>query len=486
MTFARRLSPLWLVSMAIYSFGCYAAAHAKVPMALRAYEEARSNLAGRIEWMAEPQGDPSKAVRFVNRYARNGDFICEVLGDRHGWTRFDPETGEGWDRHPQRFLVNKAGGWYAEGGKLLCTHWGYKDDGQLPQSILTDAIRDIRGIGTFVTPSSLEFGKALRSLYGSEADPIIDWKERSDGPLYIVTGKTQHGAIITWYINSERDWNAERISYQTDQGEWEMVASLKQWNGGWFPAEVRYYDNGKLTDRIVVTRAKLDPVEAPPALSPTDIGVEPGTPIATQDLPPGTSRRACYWNGTKIVSRDEFYKEIERDPKLLGENIRKRWQGTYKDPYLTPTQKAQLRAASRASYVRYYLHMHEGVWERYVRDFIKRYQLNDEQSQRAWSLLLDCQRRADALIGRDRDKLVKLISEVLAAREAGDTEKTKRLEARFARLRKPVDDLFSKRLKPGLERLPTRAQRKAAEARAQSEPGGPRRATASSPARTPD
>ena len=192
------------------------------------------------------------------------------------------------------------------------------------------------------------------------------------------------------------------------------------------------------------------------------------------------------WSGEDIVSFPEFEKLLKSNRAKLGENVQKLWRGEYEDPYLTPAQKAEMRADSRARMIRHYLHPHETLWERYVRGFIKRYRLNDQQSQKAWLLLLECQRRADALISRDRKKLVPLVNALLAAREAKDQQKVDRLSREFRRLRKPVDDLFSKRLKPGLERLPTRAQRKAAEARARTEAGGPRHTTTSSPARTHD
>jgi len=447
------------------------AIRADVPAALRAFQEARETLAGEIEWVVEPEGDPDKALRFANRYARNGDFIYEVLGDKEGWTVFSPDTGKGWDRHPQRFLVNKVGGWYAAGGKLSCSLWRREENGRLPASFLLRELRDARGLGTYVASKSLQFGKSFSLLYGSDEDPIVEWSEDVDGPIHIVTGRTRRGITVTWYINAERGWNAERISYRAEQGEWEMVASLARWDGVWFPAETRFYNNGRLTERIAVTRAELDPTEAALAFDPGQIGVEPGAQVAVQNPQPGAGRGVRVWSGECVTSLAEFEKQLKVNPAKLGENVRKLWRGEYEDPYLTPAQKAEMRADSRARMIRRYLHPHETLWERYVRDFIKRYRLDDQQSQKAWLLLLECQRRADALIRRDRQKLVKLIDALLAASEAKDQQQIDRLSREFRRLRKPVADLFSKRLKPGLERLPTRAQRKQAEARARAAVG---------------
>jgi len=453
-----------------------------VPPALRAFQEARETLVGEIEWLVEPEGDPDKALRFVNRYARNGDFIFEALGDKDGWTRFVPETGEGWDRHPQLYLINSDGVWHTEVGKLFCTYWKTDKNDKPPCESAVRALRDIRGAGAYATSHSLAFGKVLDAIDGQQNDPVTEWNEQIDGPVHVITGTTRSGATITWYINAERDWNAERIEYRTSYAQWDMVASLRQWDGVWFPEETRYYVNGKLKEKVVVTHAKLDQTKAARSFQPDDIGIESGYPVMAQNLPPASGPNLRRWGGDRIITHAEYVKEVKANPAKLNPKLREQWSGTYHDPYLTPTQQQAMKADSRARLTHYYLHLHEGVWERYVREFIQRYKLNDEQSQKAWLLLLECQRKADTLVSRDRAKMTRLLNAWLQAREAGDKSEVERLSARFTRLRKPIDDLFSKRLKPGLERLPTRAQRKQAEARARTEAGG-EPAAATRPAR---
>ncbi len=113
----------------------------------------------------------------------------------------------------------------------------------------------------------------------------------------------------------------------------------------------------------------------------------------------------------------------------------------------------------------------EGQWEAYVREFIQRYQLDEAQSQKANSILRECQDQARGYMSRrkadfDRlDERLKLLS--------GETDKTKammEIQQQRQKLLEPVGRIFERQLKPRLERLPTRAQRQAAEAAGKAPP----------------
>lgn len=106
----------------------------------------------------------------------------------------------------------------------------------------------------------------------------------------------------------------------------------------------------------------------------------------------------------------------------------------------------------------------ESDWERYVNDFIARYQLNEEQQQRARSLLSECQEAARSYLARRQatiDNLDRQIEQLKATPEK--SEETQRLNKQKEKLREPIARIFETRLKPRLERLPTRAQREAVE-----------------------
>lgn len=118
---------------------------------------------------------------------------------------------------------------------------------------------------------------------------------------------------------------------------------------------------------------------------------------------------------------------------------------------------------------------YESDWERYTREFIAKYNLNDEQAAKANATLKDCQEQAARVIkGKESqiEQIEKQISE-LKSPENKDKDKATKLadlEKQKNKLLEPIGDIFEKKLKPRLDTLPTRAQRKAAEAAAKPAP----------------
>lgn len=118
----------------------------------------------------------------------------------------------------------------------------------------------------------------------------------------------------------------------------------------------------------------------------------------------------------------------------------------------------------------------ESQWEAYVREFIAKYQLDEAQTQRAQSVLKDCQDAAQRIMQKNKTEIEQLDQKLLALGDKKEADKLKELSelsARRAKLLEPINEIFEKQLKPRLERLPTRAQRQAAEAAGKPAPGTP-------------
>ncbi len=108
----------------------------------------------------------------------------------------------------------------------------------------------------------------------------------------------------------------------------------------------------------------------------------------------------------------------------------------------------------------------ESQWEAYVREFIQRYQLDEGQTERAQSILKDCQDAAQRVVQKNKGEIEQLDKKLLGLAESKDADKLKELSeisARRTKLLEPINEIFEKQLKPRLEKLPTRAQRQAAE-----------------------
>lgn len=108
-------------------------------------------------------------------------------------------------------------------------------------------------------------------------------------------------------------------------------------------------------------------------------------------------------------------------------------------------------------------------WEQYVRTFIQRFGLNDEQQQQAMSILQDCQNQGERhMKGRkaEIERLDARLAEIRASRDRSAASEVSELNTQRQKLLEPIEQIFEKSLKPRLERIPTRAQRRAAEAAA--------------------
>lgn len=108
----------------------------------------------------------------------------------------------------------------------------------------------------------------------------------------------------------------------------------------------------------------------------------------------------------------------------------------------------------------------ETEWEKYTKDFIAKYELTEEQQQKAQTILKDCQDNATKVAAGKKSELEEIEkreNELKTSQDAGKTKELAELTKRRDAALKPIGDIFENQLKPRLERLPTRAQRKAAE-----------------------
>ncbi len=131
----------------------------------------------------------------------------------------------------------------------------------------------------------------------------------------------------------------------------------------------------------------------------------------------------------------------------------------------------------------------EDMWDTYVQTFIKRYQLDEAQSESARSILRECKTRASAYrLSKDRDfaEAKKRLKDVRDSKQSPTITKTKEKvwTQVLQKLRKPVDDLFEE-LKDRLAKIPTSAQRKRAGDAPDSSPPRPEK-TASNGSAKPE
>lgn len=100
------------------------------------------------------------------------------------------------------------------------------------------------------------------------------------------------------------------------------------------------------------------------------------------------------------------------------------------------------------------------AWQAYVDEFVKRYQLNDEQRNSAYGFLRVAQEDRDRYLAGKRDDIARAEAAIAAAR---DKDEKAQLSEKVQKLKEPIERRFTK-LKEKLDTLPTRKQRQEAAA----------------------
>jgi len=300
--------------------------------------------------------------------------------------------------------------------------------------------------------------------------------ERGADGTYRVEARTPHGTIV-WTIDPQRDWSATHVALVRDgQAVQEARMQLERFDGHWFPRRTeiykRSYQNGEVPVQVVeVLYAEFNRPEHPQRFTPADIGIEPGfliEPTATHPL-----REPLIWDSAQAVTLERFDEMVEQGLVERGPNNRAALAAL---PEATPEQIAEAIAAGQirlpnsaggtagADPVRKRL----SQWETYTRNFILRYRLEERQTRKAWQLLGRCQEQAWRYVRARRAAFEKIGVRVATGSASRPSKPVDRAGAALASdatesLLAPIDKIFRERLQPGLEHLPTPAQRRRAQ-----------------------
>lgn len=323
----------------------------------------------------------------------------------------------------------------------------------------------------FVEPRAL--GLTAQFPNGDLHDQI--WKDTTPNPRAPEISSSREGelevvqirrsnSVARYWLDPRRGCSPVRVREEYDDGAWsESRSVIEKTDGEWFPVLVEYYSShfrqGAEPTRVVRMRsAAFNRSDHPRSLTPADIGLEPGMDVMS--VKDGESSSAK-WDGHRPVSHDEFAERLRRGDVREGPSyvaaIRQKLVQDLRD---TATPPASLNTVDRISAATI-----ETPWERYVREFIRLYGLDTEQSQKAYLILRECQIRARDEINRREHQLAPLLRETTATEPETDRHRPEHAE-----MLKPILDILEKELKPRLEKLPTRRQREMAERQSRNAP----------------
>jgi hypothetical protein len=101
----------------------------------------------------------------------------------------------------------------------------------------------------------------------------------------------------------------------------------------------------------------------------------------------------------------------------------------------------------------------ESYWDLYVRNFIKKYQLDPAQTETAYSIVKECKERAMQYSEAHRQEINVAEDKLRGLRlGSGSPGEVADMEAEYRRLTAPLDQLFTE-MKDRLEKIPTTSQR---------------------------
>lgn len=285
-----------------------------------------------------------------------------------------------------------------------------------------------------------------------------EYTKKTDGRFIVVTARMGE-ATLSWRLDPDLDLNPVQVTWLDEMGVVREARTTYRKSGdNWFPETVtaysREYKDGREPSEIVRVRSVvLNDPEQPKKLGPVDLGMEAGVSVGKYDSsggPPASFK----FDGEKLVTVQEFNDrvtagELKNGPKVDAEMARL---------IELPQNAAAKRVTGEGE---------QDPWYRYTSKVIERYALNGEQIQKARLICSECQERRNAFLIAKKDVLDAAQKSATAAREVDppDWAVIDRADVKFAEILTPVTEIFEKQLKPRLEKLPTRAQRAAAEAR---------------------
>lgn len=308
---------------------------------------------------------------------------------------------------------------------------------------LIDQLFEVRSGGEMTQEQLIEWGKRAQPLYQEAKKLIIDgnddWRE-------ILTPEQKK-------IHDE-DLRLMEQSFATTEDQLDRIVS------GQMTVE-EFRNPRRSVRRRTATPAQTATTNPPPP--PPDVAPPPPSAQPTPLNPPHPGEEATM----RPVRR--MSPKTPSEPGAVAPRPREVTPSRRPNTPATPEASARRRPepTARTSGSDY-----QSQWDKYVEDFIQRYKLDDAQQQQAHSILNDCKTQASRYLqGRKStiDRIDKQIAALKAAVSGQGADARKRsqqvseLNKQKDKLREPVGRIFEKQLKPRLERIPTRAQRREAE-----------------------
>ncbi len=427
-------------------------------------EGARNQLAVSCLVRAYTPGRPASNTRFIA--SRGGDLACFAHGNSEGVCGY---TEDG------RPVYNMEWASLSTANSL----WQRRQHGITGQvrfgttgGPIAD-VRDFRNVGLLPTSDCLgrSAGEVFPPPQLAAAGEEFSYSQRpGDGNLIEVEARSENYRFV-WTIDPDRAWNPTRVEqYMRDPSEpasafalaYAVESEYERFGEAWAPVKVTYLSAPEERVHAVteLTYAKVNSPDLPDFLTPTDVGFRTGSIVNVSGDGPARQMR---WTGSDLIAHDEFYARVEsgelkpdpwieeqkRNPRPVRYGDRPAADRLRDDPERLLVRERLAFALQRSN--------SNDPWDTYVAEFIKRFQLEPEQTDRCLAILKDSKGRRNQLLLARRERL-----EELEKRPTKADSDIRLAREELARLLAPVDQIFEQ-LRGRLDRIPTRKQREAVE-----------------------
>ncbi|HWP02964.1 MAG TPA: hypothetical protein VNL96_05880 [Gemmatimonadaceae bacterium] len=384
-------------------------------------------------------------------------FDAMAAGGEYGWTfgvtpgSESPTGADGLpsDQYPGTFAIGEYT-WAVRPGDIQSDAWPSNER----------PLIDVRTLGLTASPVSGDAHDVVWRGHRQRMAPARRYDARRDGAVHIV--RAADGEVVTtWRIDANKGWNPVGVTLEM-AGEViaESRVELHQFGENWFPSRAEYFRKGYMSGReaaevLEIHSAVFNDPSLPEFLTPGDIGVDVGHTILLRRV---GQTESFGWDGRELVPSQEFNTRLVSGEVVLG---RRFLENAARLTAMDRAWRESRRSAPQPTTVSL------SEWERYTLDFIARHGLSEEQRQVALRVLRRCQDEAAQVARGISGKLKTLDDEERAARSLPETVRSSKLvllAQHRTKLLAPVESIFETRLKPGLEKIPTRAQKLAAEA----------------------
>ncbi len=427
---------------------------ADLPEPLRAMLRARQRIERADAYMSRSYPQLDREPVFIRLRLAGRDRASLHLGTPSGWFGRDPQ-----DRpvrlRPMGFLQLEDQWWQHN----LATVEADRYTGQVPSSVpCYSSLGLLPGIDAMRAPPA----RTLRDALWQACGDGYRFAVRRRNGLHVVEARSADGRQrIVWHLDPELDFNPVRVeSWHDDRLSMSCHSEYQRIGGVFVPVSVAYYNaEGRLGFLDMIHEVRVNDPDLPERLLPEHIGMQPGTTVHDH-RPDGRPARFVYVSGGRVVSDREFRRLLRTGDVALGPAVRAMRAG--RQPALAAVDPQGVYRRIIDEYVRRKREAEYDPWLIYTQRFIERYALDAEQRQKAMEILRSCQLERDHYLRTRRPRLDEL--EKLVSRTKNPARRSPMLKELRA-LREPIERIFERKLKPRLERLPTRAQRRAAERR---------------------